>query len=208
MCLTCCTESHALLLGCPAVTSFDSSPQLNVWRTARAGRNRVSSCWRPPAGPRCVTTGASHRPCGPLLTAWEHGRINGHAPARARRLPTRLAHFFASLTPHQLQCPAVRYPLAVGNMNSAPAQLRYSASRTALGQARRVEYQRMHDDRLSSVGHADARQRMKRFALLAHPDRKILAFDPWATAGWPRSSATSTRRSASRSWCRGSTRTC
>lgn len=177
MCLTHCTESHALLLGCPAVTSFDSSPQLNVWRALLALAvvfvMLATTGWTAVRHHRGVAS-----PLRTALTAWEHGRINGHALPAPDGSPTRLAHFFASLTPHQRNALANRYPLAVGNMNGAPVELRYSANRTALSQARKVEYKRMHDDRLSSVGHADARQRMKRFALLAHPDRKILAFDP------------------------------
>nr|WP_202502298.1 alpha/beta hydrolase [Streptomyces sp. SID5785] len=117
-------------------------------------------------------------PLRTALTAWEHGRLNGHALPSADGSPTRLGHFFASLTPHQRAGLAARYPLVVGNMNGAPVELRYRANRIALEQARQVEHERIHDKRLSSLGHADARQRMKRFALLSGADRKILAFDP------------------------------
>nr|WP_203644204.1 alpha/beta hydrolase [Streptomyces sp. SID14478] len=117
-------------------------------------------------------------PVQSALTAWEHGSLHGHALPAPDGSPTRLAHFFASLTPHEQSRLTARYPLAVGNMNGAPIELRYRANRLALDQARQVEAKRIHDNRLSAVGHDDAKQRMKRFALLSGPDRKILAFDP------------------------------
>ncbi|QNS06454.1 alpha/beta hydrolase [Streptomyces xanthii] len=162
------------------MTSFDSSPQLNVWRALLALAvvfiMLATTGW---------TAVRHHRgadsPLRTALSSWEHGRLNGHALPAPDGSPTRLAHFFASLTPHQRGLLADRYPLAVGNMNGAPVSLRYRANRIALDKAREVERGRIHDNRLSAVGHADAKERMKRFALLARPDRKILAFDPMGT---------------------------
>ncbi|MGY0023791.1 alpha/beta hydrolase [Streptomyces sp. YJ-C3] len=159
------------------MTSFDSSPQLNVWRALLALAvvfvMLATTGWTAVRHHRGVTS-----PLQAALTAWEHGSLNGRALPAPDGSPTRLAHFFASLTPHQRSRLADRYPLAVGNMNGAPVELRYRANRVALDQARKVEAKRMHDVRLSTVGHHDAEQRMKRFALLKNPDRKILAFDP------------------------------
>ncbi|MFJ8824754.1 alpha/beta hydrolase [Streptomyces sp. NPDC102467] len=159
------------------MTSFDSTPQLNVWRALLA----LSVVFV-----MLATTGwtavQQHRggtsPLQSALSAWEHGSLNGHALPAPDGSPTRLTHFFASLPPHQRSRLVDRYPLAVGNMNGAPVELRYRANRIALDQARKVEAKRVHDVRLSTLGHSDAKQRMKRFALLANPDRKILAFDP------------------------------
>ncbi|MFJ9036006.1 alpha/beta hydrolase [Streptomyces sp. NPDC102406] len=159
------------------MTSFDSPPQLNVWRALLALAvvfiMLATTGW---------TAVRHHRneasPLRAALTAWEHGSLNGHALPAPDGSPTRLAHFFASLPPHQRGRLAARYPLAVGNMNGAPVELRYRANRLALDKARKVEAKRVHDIRLSERGHADAKQRMKRFALLSRPDRKILAFDP------------------------------
>jgi hypothetical protein len=159
------------------VTSFDSSPTLGVWRALLALAvvfvMLATTGW---------TAVRQHRgtpsPLRASLSAWEHGRLDGHALPAADGSPARLARFFASLTPHQRDRLAARYPLAVGNMNGAPVTLRYRANRIALDRARKVEQKRVHDKRLSALGHADARQRMDRFALLAGPDRQILAFDP------------------------------
>nr|WP_202538948.1 alpha/beta hydrolase [Streptomyces sp. SID8379] len=153
---------------------------MNVWRALLALAvvfvMLATTGWTAVRHQRGVTS-----PLQTALTAWEHGRINGHVLPDPDGSPTRLGHFFASLTPHQRSRLADRYPLAVGNMNGAPVELRYRANRIALEQARAVEQQRTHDNRLSSVGHADAKQRMQRFALLDDPHRKILAFDPMGT---------------------------
>ncbi|WP_394434468.1 alpha/beta hydrolase [Streptomyces sp. SGAir0957] len=159
------------------MTSFDSSPQLNVWRALLA--LAVVFIMLATTGWTAVRhhRGASS-PLQAALTSWEHGRLDGHALPRPDGSPARLARFFASLSQHQRGTLVARYPLAVGNMNGAPVELRYRANRRALDQARKVEAKRVHDVRLSSVGQANAEQRMKRFALLANPDRKIFAFDP------------------------------
>lgn len=63
-------------------------------------------------------------------------------------------------------------------MNGAPVQLRYRANQIALGQARKVELKRMHDDRLSPTGQYEAGRRMHRYEDLMSGERRILAFDP------------------------------
>ncbi|WP_055489848.1 alpha/beta hydrolase [Streptomyces sp. TP-A0356] len=158
------------------MTSFDTSPQLNVWRALLALAvvfvMLATTGW---------TAVRSHRGATPLeasRSAWEHGRIDGHKLPSPDGSPVRLAHFFASLDAHQRARLAHRYPLAVGNMNGAPVRLRYEANRTALDQQRRIERARMHDDRLSPVGQQDAGRLMHRFEALMDPGRQILAFDP------------------------------
>ena len=158
------------------MTSFDTSPQLNVWRALLAlGVVFVM----------LATTGwtavRSHRGTTPLQasrSAWEHGTIAGHRLPSPDTSPDRLARFFVSLSSHQRSRLAHRYPLAVGNMDGAPVQLRYEANRIALGQQQKVERARMHDDRLSPVGQQEADRRMHRFQVLMRKDRQILAFDP------------------------------
>ncbi|MET9448596.1 alpha/beta hydrolase [Streptomyces cinerochromogenes] len=158
------------------MTSFDTSPQLNIWRALLA----LSVVFV-----MLATTGwtalRSHRESTALqasLTKWEHGRIHGLHLPDPQAAPARLARFFASLTPRERDRLAHRYPLAVGNMNGAPVSLRYRANRIALGQARKVERTRMHDSRLSTAGQQDAGRRMDRYASLLDPHRHILAFDP------------------------------
>ncbi|MFI7384930.1 alpha/beta hydrolase [Streptomyces sp. NPDC049813] len=159
------------------MTSFDTPPQLAIGRALLALAvvfvMLATTGWTAVRQHRTVSS-----PLQTAITAWEHGRLNGHALPSPHGSPARLAHFFASLSPQQRTQLAARYPLAVGNMNGAPVALRYRANQVALDQARKVEADRVHDKRLSSMGHTEAKQRMKRFTLLSAPGRNILAFDP------------------------------
>ncbi|RZU25107.1 alpha/beta hydrolase family protein [Streptomyces sp. BK239] len=112
------------------------------------------------------------------LTAWEEGHVDGRALPDPSAPPGRLARFFATLSAAQRTALAHRYPLAVGNMNGAPAELRYRANRIALREQVRVERARMHDARLSPAGQHEAGRRMQRYESMSDRDRKILAFDP------------------------------
>ncbi|MEU1196862.1 alpha/beta hydrolase [Streptomyces sp. NPDC005813] len=158
------------------MTSFDTSPQLNVWRALLALAvvfvMLATSGW---------TALHSHRGATPLQAsrdAWRHGHIAGRPLPDAESAPGVLARFFATLDAQQRTHLAHRYPLAVGNMNGAPVTLRYRANRIALDQQRKVERKRMHDNRLSPLGQRDAGRRMDRYEALLHKGRKILAFDP------------------------------
>ncbi|WP_210586715.1 alpha/beta hydrolase [Streptomyces sp. GESEQ-35] len=158
------------------MTSFDTSPQLNVWRALLALAvvfvMLATSGW---------TAMRHHRTSTPLqssVSAWEHGRINGQLLPDPDAGPALLARFFASLTTAQRIDLAQRYPLAVGNMNGAPVELRYQANRIAIDQARKVERKRMHDDRLTLDGQQDAGRRMHRLESMMGTDRAFLAFDP------------------------------
>ncbi|MFE9094154.1 alpha/beta hydrolase [Streptomyces sp. NPDC007264] len=158
------------------MTSFDTSPQLNVWRALLALAvvfvMLATTGW---------TAVRSHRGLTPLQasrSAWEHGRLAGRQLPDLDEPPARLTAFFASLSDRQRSRLAHRFPLAVGNMNGAPVRLRYDANRIALARQRKVERARMHDDRLSSVGQQEAGRLMNRFGALMRKGRQILAFDP------------------------------
>src|SRR5690606_21539397 len=112
------------------------------------------------------------------LLAWERGRIAGRQLPDPDSAPSRLSRFFASLTDGQRSALARRYPLAVGNMNGAPVDLRYRANRFALAKAREVERERLHDERLTAEGKRQAARRLNRLEALMRPGRHILAFDP------------------------------
>ncbi|MFC8423103.1 alpha/beta hydrolase [Streptomyces sp. NPDC057236] len=158
------------------MTSFDTSPQLNVWRMLLA--LAVVFVMLATTGWTALRHQRHPAPLQASLNAWEHGRIAGHRLPDPDAAPARLARFFASLTVGQRASLARRYPLAVGNMNGAPVQLRYQANRIALEQARRVELERVHDSRLTASGQRQAARRMDRFEALMRPGRHILAFDP------------------------------
>ena len=161
------------------MTSFDTTPQLNVWRALLALAvvfvMLATTGW---------TALRHHRGAAPLqasISAWEHGSIAGHRLPAADSPPTRLAAFFDSLTEHQRAHLVRRYPLAIGNMNGAPVELRYRANRVALGEARDVERKRVHDKGLTPDGQREAARRAERFGVLMRSDRRILAFDPAGT---------------------------
>lgn len=177
MYLTRCTAFGSCLLGCPAVTSFDTSPQLNAWRALLALAvvfiMLATTGW----------TAVHHRqgaasPVDAAREAWSHGHIAGHRLPDPTGSPAALSRFFASLTPHQGAVLTARYPLAVGNMNGAPVKLRYRANHHALDAARKVEQRRMHDARLTPDGQHDAGRLMHRYEQLLAPGRHVLAFDP------------------------------
>ncbi|WP_405612909.1 alpha/beta hydrolase [Streptomyces sp. NBC_00076] len=158
------------------MTSFDTSPQLNVWRALLA--LAVVFVMLATTGWTALRTQRGSSPLQASLSEWEHGRLRGHHLPDPDTAPGRLARFFASLTAQERTALVGRYPLAVGNMNGAPVELRYRANRMALDQARKVERKRMHDTRLTPNGQQDAGRRMHRYESLMTTNRHILAFDP------------------------------
>ncbi|OQR65389.1 hypothetical protein B6E66_03385 [Streptomyces maremycinicus] len=158
------------------MTSFDTSPQLNVWRALAALAvvfvMLATTGWTALRHQRETTALQTSR------SEWEHGRLAGHRLPDPDSAPARLARFFASLSAPQRAALAQDYPLAVGNMNGAPAELRYRANRVALLQQIRLERARMHDDRLTPSGQQLAGRRMHRYESMSTADRQILAFDP------------------------------
>ncbi|MEU6216444.1 alpha/beta hydrolase [Streptomyces sp. NPDC047022] len=158
------------------MTSFDTSPQLNVWRALLA--LGVVFVMLATTGWTAVRTHPGTTPLQASRTAWERGQIAGHRLPDPGSSPALLSRFFASLSAQQRSRLAHRYPLAVGNMNGAPVQLRYQANRIALDQQRKVEHARMHDNRLSPLGQQDAGRLMHRYEALLQKGRDFLAFDP------------------------------
>ncbi|MES5821406.1 alpha/beta hydrolase [Streptomyces sp. RG80] len=158
------------------MTSFDTSPQLNVWRALLA--LAVVFVMLATTGWTALRNQKNTTALQTSLSAWEDGRIAGQRLPDPDAAPATLSRFFTSLTAQQRGALARRYPLAVGNMNGAPVELRYRANRIALVQARKVELKRMHDSRLSPDGQRAAGHRMHRFEALMSDKRKILAFDP------------------------------
>ncbi|MDG9714675.1 alpha/beta hydrolase [Streptomyces sp. DH10] len=158
------------------MTSFDTTPQLNVWRALLA--LAVVFVMLATTGWTALRNQRGDAPLQASLSAWEHGRIGGYRLPDPQSRPTKLARFFSSLTERDRASLVRKYPLAVGNMNGAPVELRYRANRIALGQAREVERERMHDNRLTQSGKHEASRRMHRFEDLLEKGRRILAFDP------------------------------
>lgn len=158
------------------MTSFDTSPQLNVWRALLA--LAVVFVMLATTGWTALRSNRSTSPLQASLSAWEDGRMAGHGLPDPDAGPARLSRFFASLTAAQRATLVSRYPLAVGNMNGAPVELRYRANHIALDDARKVEQKRMHDPRLTLDGQREAGRRMHRYEALMSAKRKILAFDP------------------------------
>ncbi|MGN0121582.1 MAG: alpha/beta hydrolase, partial [Streptomyces albidoflavus] len=159
------------------MTSFDASPQFNVWRTLLALAivlvMLATSGWTAARHQRGDTN-----PLQRALNAWSDGRFQGKPLPDADAPSAELAGFFASLSRAQRLDLAERYPLAVGNMNGAPPKLRYRANRIALEEAVGVERERTRDHRLSTEGRQEADRRIHRFLSLLHPKRHVLAFDP------------------------------
>ncbi|MFM9369736.1 alpha/beta hydrolase [Streptomyces sp. Da 82-17] len=159
------------------MTSFDSSPTLNVWRALLALAvvfvMLATTGWSAVRHDRGAST-----PLELALSAWKRGGIDGHKLPDPHAPAARIGHFFDTLTGSQKLRLARSHPLAVGNMTGAPVWLRYAANRVAIDRARDVEQQRMHDKRLSASGRYEAGRRMHRFDSLMEPKRQILAFDP------------------------------
>ncbi|OEJ58843.1 hypothetical protein BGM19_13410 [Streptomyces agglomeratus] len=159
------------------MTSFDSSPTLNAWRALLA--LAVVFVLLATTGWTAIRhhNGDSDLR-GASLAAWARDRVDGRALPAAGSAPERLARFFAELTASQRARLVDRHPLVVGNLNGVPLTLRYRANHLALTQARAVERERMHDERLTPAGRQTAGRRMHRFASLMGEGRQILAFDP------------------------------
>ncbi|MFD7130277.1 alpha/beta hydrolase [Streptomyces sp. NPDC059894] len=158
------------------MTSFDTSPQLNLWRALLA--LAVVFLMLATTGWTAVRHSRDTGALRASLSAWEDGRIGGRRLPDPHAAPDRLARFFASLTARQRTALARRYPLAVGNMNGAPVELRYRANRVALREQARIERARVHDRRLTPAGQHEAGRRLHRFEAMSSSGRRILAFDP------------------------------
>ncbi|MFJ6780333.1 alpha/beta hydrolase [Streptomyces yangpuensis] len=92
----------------------------------------------------------------PGTAAWRADTAYGRVlPDPATATPSEVARFFAGLDDAQRAALIRSHPLVVGNLDGAPLPLRYEANRLAV----------------AATGEA-------RYASLAAPDRRILAFDP------------------------------
>ncbi|MGY4976221.1 alpha/beta hydrolase [Streptomyces sp. 900105755] len=158
------------------MTSFDTSPPLNVWRALLA--LAVVFVMLATTGWTALRTHRETTALQTSLAKWERGSVHGLHLPDPEASPALLTRFFTSLTAQERDRLVHRYPLAVGNMNGAPVKLRYRANDIALGQQRVVEKKRMHDPRLSTAGQQDAGRRMHRYEALMAKGRQILAFDP------------------------------
>ncbi|MEU6577413.1 alpha/beta hydrolase [Streptomyces sp. NPDC046805] len=158
------------------MTSIGTSPYLNVWRALLA--LAVVFVMLATTGWTALHTHRESTALQASFDAWEQDSLHGHPLPDPHEAPARLSAFFDSLSPQDRSDLAHRHPLVVGNMNGAPAQLRYRANRIALDEAREVEKKRMHDNRLSPDGQQEASARMHRFEELMARGRHILAFDP------------------------------
>ncbi|WP_309093534.1 alpha/beta hydrolase [Streptomyces sp.] len=158
------------------MTSFDTSPQLTVWRALLA--LAVVFVMLATTGWTALRNQRGDTPLQASLSAWEDGRIAGRRLPDPQSGPAKLARFFGSLGERDRASLVRKYALAVGNMNGAPIELRYRANRVALAEARDVERERMHDKRLTPAGQHEAGRRMHRFEDLLEKGRHILAFDP------------------------------
>ncbi|MFD7625287.1 alpha/beta hydrolase [Streptomyces sp. NPDC059851] len=112
------------------------------------------------------------------LTAWSTARIDGR-PVPPADAPVRtVTRFFADIDAGQRARLADAHPFVVGNLDGAPAALRYRANLRALGLAEKAEQARGHDVSLTPADRNSAVRRAHRFASLAEPGRQILAFNP------------------------------
>uniref|UniRef100_A0AAU2K3F9 Alpha/beta hydrolase family protein n=1 Tax=Streptomyces sp. NBC_00049 TaxID=2903617 RepID=A0AAU2K3F9_9ACTN len=92
----------------------------------------------------------------PGTAAWRADTVSGRAlPDPASAAPGEVARFFAGLDGPAREALVRAHPLVVGNLDGAPLALRYEANRLAV----------------IATGEA-------RYASLAAPGRRILAFDP------------------------------
>jgi hypothetical protein len=158
------------------VTSFDSTPNSTsgAWLALAVVFVMLATTgWTAVRNHRGATTALAAS-----LSAWERGHIGGH------RLPdpddlARPAGPLLRLARRAAAGPA-RRPLSAGGRQHerGAGTLRYRANHIALGQARKVELKRMHDDRLSPTGQQEAGRRMHRYEDLMSGERHILAFDP------------------------------
>ncbi|MDQ0990644.1 alpha/beta hydrolase [Streptomyces sp. V3I7] len=158
------------------MTSFGTSPHLNVWRALLA--LAVVFVMLATTGWTALHTHRDSTALQASVTAWERDSVGGHRLPNPGAAPAELSGFFDSLGAHEREELAQRHPLVVGNMNGAPVELRYRANYLALDEARKVERRRMHDNRLSPIGKQQASRRMHRFEALMAGGRHILAFDP------------------------------
>ncbi|NGN68066.1 hypothetical protein G5C51_29720 [Streptomyces sp. A7024] len=118
-----------------------------------------------PADPRTAET-----------AAWD--RLVYGPDAAAQTSPAAVSRYFAGLNAASQRHLADRYPLVVGNLNGAPAEIRYRANRVALRQAIDVERRWLKTADASAWGARNGRRKVHRYESLLSSNRHILGFDP------------------------------
>lgn len=121
----------------------------------------------------------NERPADPRTAetaAWDR-LVHGPAAA-ASTPPTAVTRYFAGLTAASQRHLADRYPLVVGNLNGAPAEIRYRANRVALRQAMAAERRWLKTADASAWGARNGRRKVHRYESLLNERRHILGFDP------------------------------
>ncbi|RII17311.1 hypothetical protein DSC45_14205 [Streptomyces sp. YIM 130001] len=103
---------------------------------------------------------------------------DGPLPDPANASPAEVARFFRALPAGHARALAERHALVVGNLDGAPAELRYTANAAALRQGRAAERRSADDRSLPARDRAAARDRAERYGQLLAGGRQILAFDP------------------------------
>ncbi|MFB6592402.1 alpha/beta hydrolase [Streptomyces diastaticus] len=115
----------------------------------------------------------------PGVAAWRNDTSTGHRlPDPAHAPPSEVHDFLGDLTAPQLKRLVERHPRVLGNLDGAPARLRYAANRRALADARAGERKKAADSRLSAEDRDRAARRAGRYHGLLAAGRRILAFDP------------------------------
>ncbi|MER5253880.1 alpha/beta hydrolase [Streptomyces sp. NPDC002855] len=115
----------------------------------------------------------------PGTQAWRADHTVGvRLPDPATSTPARVAAFFGSLSEAQQHRLVTRHPSVVGNLDGAPAALRFEANSRFLRAERAREQARATDPDLTLQDHERARSLVARYEELLGPGRHILAFDP------------------------------
>lgn len=104
--------------------------------------------------------------------------LGGGLPDPGTAKPVRVTAFFRGLDAAERQQLVERHPTVVGNLDGAPADLRYEANARALKAERDRVRVRARDASLTSQDRAQARFLVTRYTELLEPGRQILAFDP------------------------------
>ncbi|CAM5463177.1 hypothetical protein SFUMM280S_01998 [Streptomyces fumanus] len=164
-----------VLLVCPPVTSFDTSPQLNVWRMLLALAvvfvMLATTGWTALRGQR------ERSPLEASAAAWERGRIRAR-PARPRLRPRPARPLLRLLDRGPADPPRPPLPAHGRQSERRPGRPALPGQPGRARTARAEERRRTHDSRLSPAGQHEAERRMRRYtSLLAH-HRRVLAFDP------------------------------
>ncbi|APU14094.1 MULTISPECIES: alpha/beta hydrolase [Actinoalloteichus] len=131
--------------------------------------------------PWCAGSATGPAPLQPLTGAaeWSRQVVDGVAtPDPESADPRVVAEFFASLRPQQAEELAERFPFVVGNLDGAPATLRYAANRRALAQERSRLRAVAADVEEYGPARDSARHLAAVYGRLARDGRPILVFDP------------------------------